>query len=95
MNTVLQYALILAVLVALAIPLGRYIKKVMFGERTLLSRVLTPCEKALYRVLHIDENEQMSWKKYAVSVLVFSAVGAGVSFPFAAVRGKHQLGPFL
>ena len=41
MNTVLQYSLILAVLVALAIPLGRYIKKVMFRERTLLSKVLT------------------------------------------------------
>ena len=29
MNTVLQYALYLAVLVILAIPLGAYIKKVM------------------------------------------------------------------
>ncbi len=88
MNTVLQYALILAVLVALAIPLGRYIKKVMFGERTLLSRVLTPCEKALYRVLHIDENEQMSWKKYAVSVLVFSAVGLVFLFLLQLLEGN-------
>ena len=88
MNTVLQYALILAVLVALAIPLGRYIKKVMFGERTLLSKVLTPCEKALYRVLHIDENEQMSWKKYAVSVLVFSAVGLVFLFLLQLLEGN-------
>ena len=88
MNTVLQYSLILAVLVALAIPLGRYIKKVMFGERTLLSKVLTPCEKALYRVLHIDENEQMSWKKYAVSVLVFSAVGLVFLFLLQLLEGN-------
>ena len=88
MNTVLQYSLILVVLVALAIPLGRYIKKVMFGERTLLSKVLTPCEKALYRVLHIDENEQMSWKKYAVSVLVFSAVGLVFLFLLQLLEGN-------
>lgn len=44
MNAVLQYVLYLVALVALAIPLGTYIKKVMFGEKTFLSKILTPCE---------------------------------------------------
>ena len=44
MGAVLQYGLYLAVLVLLGIPLGAYIKKVMDGEKTFLSRVLTPCE---------------------------------------------------
>lgn len=48
MNTVLQYILYLAALVALAIPLGGYIKKVMNGEKTFLSRVITPCENGIY-----------------------------------------------
>ena len=42
MSTVIQYILYLAVLVILAIPLGAYIKKVMNGEKTLLSNILTP-----------------------------------------------------
>lgn len=46
MSSVLQYILYLAVLVVLAIPLGSYIKKVMEGEKTFLSRILTPCENA-------------------------------------------------
>ena len=74
MNSVLQYVLYLLILVALAIPLGAYIKRVMLGEKTFLSKVLNPCERLVYKVMRIDENEQMSWKKYAVSVLVFSGI---------------------
>lgn len=47
MNTVIQYILYLAVLIILAVPLGTYIKKVMDGEKTFLSRLLTPV-KAQY-----------------------------------------------
>ena len=43
MNAVIQYILYPAVLVVLAIPLGGYIKKVMDGEKTFLSRFLTQC----------------------------------------------------
>ncbi len=78
MGAVVQYAVYLAILVLLAIPLGSYIKKAMNGEKTFLSPVLTPCEKGLYRLMHVDVNEQMNWKKYLVSVLLFS--GAGLIF---------------
>ena len=53
-------------------PLGAYIKKVMNGEQTVLSGVLTPCEAWNYKILGVDREEQMSWKKYAASVLAFS-----------------------
>ena len=72
MNTVLQYVLYLVILVALAVPLGFYIKRVMEGEKTFLSRILTPCEKGVYKLMRIKSDEQMTWKKYLVSVLSFS-----------------------
>ena len=72
---VAQYILYVVVLVLLGIPLRTYIGKVMNGERTLLSKVLTPCENAVYKVMRVDKNEDMSWKKYAVCVLVFSGIG--------------------
>ena len=75
MSTAIQYFLYLAILVILAVPLGAYIKKVMNGEKTFLSKLLTPCENAVYKVLRIDQQEQMDWKKYAVSVLIFSGIG--------------------
>lgn len=74
-QTILQYVVYLLLLVLLAIPLGLYIGKVMNGERVFLSRVLVPCEQAIYRVLRVRKDEQMTWKRYAVSVLLFSGVG--------------------
>ena len=74
MNAILQYGLYLAVLVALAVPLGLYISKVMNGEKTFMSRVLAPCEKGFYRLLRIAPDENMGWKKYAACALSFSAV---------------------
>ena len=60
------------ILVLLAIPLGNYIAKVMNGERVFLSGILRPAERGIYRLLKIDENEDMDWKKYSVCTAVFS-----------------------
>ena len=49
MSAILQYGLYLAILVILAIPLGAYIKKVMDGEKTFLSRILTPVKMRFTR----------------------------------------------
>lgn len=87
MSTVIQYILYLAVLVALAIPLGAYIKKVMNGEKTFLSKILTPCENAVYKVMRINKEEQMNWKKYTVSVLVFSGIGLVFLFLLQLLQG--------
>lgn len=87
MTTVFQYILYLGILVGLALPLGSYIKKVMNGERTVLSKALTPCENLVYKVLRVDRAEQMTWKKYAVSVLTFSGVGLAFLFLLQLFQG--------
>ena len=51
MNSVLQYVLYVGILVAFAIPLGLYMSKVMDGEKTLVSRVLGPVERGIYKLL--------------------------------------------
>lgn len=87
MSTVIQYILYLAVLVILAIPLGAYIKKVMNGEKTFLSKILTPCENAVYKVMKVNKEEQMNWKKYAASVLIFSGIGLVFLFLLQLLQG--------
>lgn len=87
MMTVIQYVLYLVILVVLAIPLGAYIKKVMFGEKTLLSKALTPCENLVYKVMRVDKEEQMNWKKYAASVLIFSGIGLVFLFLLQILQG--------
>lgn len=77
-NEILQYCLYLVIIVLLAIPLGNYIGKVMNGEKVFLSRLLLPIERLIYGILKVDSNEEMTWKKYAVSIIGVS----GVSFIF-------------
>lgn len=87
MSTVIQYVLYLAVLVALAIPLGRFMAHVMDGERTFLTPVLAPVERGLFRLLHIDATEQMGWKRYLVCVLAFSGIGLAVLIALQLLQG--------
>ena len=87
MSSAKQYILYLAVLIVLAIPLGAYIKKVMNGEKTFLSKILTPCENAVYKVMRVKKDEQMNWKKYAVSVLIFSGIGLVFLFLLQLLQG--------
>lgn len=87
MMTVIQYVLYLDILILLAVPLGTYIKKVMNGEKTFLSKILLPCENLVYKVMRVDKEEQMTWKKYTVSVLIFSGIGLIFLFLLQLLQG--------
>lgn len=92
-NTILQYVLYVVILIALAIPLGGYIGKVMNGEKVWLSRILSPVEGLVYKVLRIDKDEQMGWKKYAVSVGAFSILSFLVLFLILMCQGFLPMNP--
>lgn len=86
-GVVIQYVLYLAVLVLLAIPLGAYMGKVMNGEKTILSAICVPCEKAVYRLMRVKSDEEMTWKTYAISALLFSGVSLVVLFLLQMIQG--------
>lgn len=93
MSAVLQYVLYLAILVILAIPLGAYIKKAMCGEKTFLSKILTPCENAIYKIMRIDKDEQMNWEKICALRRIFFAVWLYLSVFAAAAAGGASRQP--
>lgn len=93
MHTVLQYVLYLVILVVLAVPLGGYIGKVMNGEKNFLSRVFVPCEKLIYRVMGVDSKEEMTWKKYLASVVLFNVFGFLLLFLLLLLQGVLPLNP--
>jgi len=93
MTIILQYGLYLLILILLAIPLGNYIGKIMNGEKVFLSRILEPIENFIYKILRINKKEDMNWKKYAISILVFSLFGFIVLFGFNLFQGFLFLNP--
>ncbi|HSS36633.1 MAG TPA: potassium-transporting ATPase subunit KdpA, partial [Patescibacteria group bacterium] len=66
---------VFALAVLLITPvLGTYIARVMAGERTLLSPILRPLERGVYRAAGIDETAEQGWRGYALSVLLMALV---------------------
>ena len=93
MNDVLQYALYLAILVGFSVPLGIYIAKVMNGEHVFLSRLLGPCERGIYKLLRVDSEEDMSWKKYALCAIAFNVFGLLFLFAVLMLQGVLPWNP--
>lgn len=80
MEALIQYAVYLIILVGLAIPLGAYIGKVMDGEKVFLTPVLKPCEKLVYKIMRVKEEEDMTASKYILSAVSFNVIGFAVLF---------------
>jgi K+-transporting ATPase ATPase A chain len=67
--------LFVAILTAIALPLGRYMAAVYTGERTILDPLFRGPERILYRVLRVDPHKGQDWKAYAKSLIIFSLAG--------------------
>jgi potassium-transporting ATPase potassium-binding subunit len=70
-----QIALFSVIVILITRPLGGYLTRVFAGERTFLSPVLRPVERAVYWCCGVDEKEEQHWLTYAVAMLFFSVVG--------------------
>lgn len=70
-----QIGVFLAVLTALAVPLGAYLQRVFGGgRRVALEGPLGRVERGFYRLLRVDPAADQTWREYAMSMAVFSAV---------------------
>ncbi len=83
----------IAVLAALAPPLGGYMAKVYTGRRTFMSPLIRPVEAGFYRICRIDENEDMSWKQYSMAFVMFNVVGLVALFLLQVAQGTLPLNP--
>jgi potassium-transporting ATPase potassium-binding subunit len=89
----LTLATVALVVLVLTPVLGTYIYRVMEGERTLLSPVLRPVERGIYRVCGIDETSEQDWKGYAIAVLVFAVVAIVAGYIVLRLQDILPLNP--
>lgn len=71
----LQIIMVLFVMVLFTPILGAFFHKSLSGQKNLLTRIGSPFEKLLYKICSVDEKEEMGWKTYLKSLLVFNFVG--------------------
>jgi K+-transporting ATPase ATPase A chain len=70
-----QIILYCAIIAAITPLLGGYMTRVFNGERTFLSPILRPVERALYATGGIDEKHEQHWLSYTVAMLLFHVGG--------------------
>jgi K+-transporting ATPase ATPase A chain len=73
-NGIAQILIYFAIIAVTAVPVGTYMARVFGGERTLLSPVLWPVEKAIYWLSGVDEKREQNWVTYTVAMLLFNLV---------------------
>ncbi|WP_447751146.1 potassium-transporting ATPase subunit KdpA [Pseudomonas nicosulfuronedens] len=88
--------LIVAFLALVLVPapfLGRFYYKVMEGQRTFLSPVFLPVERAIYRACGIHPEDEQDWKRYTLALLAFNLVGLVLLFAILMLQGALPLNP--
>ena len=91
-----DYGLILAFFALVLLPapwLGRFYYKVMEGQRTWLSPVFGPVEKACYRIAGVDPQTEQSWQKYTLALLAFNLTGFVLLFAILVFQQYLPLNP--
>jgi K+-transporting ATPase ATPase A chain len=91
--TIIQNLFYIATLIGLSIPLGIYIYKVMIGEKVFLSSIVQPVENGIYKLIGICSEDEMNAKKYAVSIVAFSAVGLIFLWVLQIMQGLVPINP--
>ena len=70
-----QIVVVLALVLATAIPMSGLITSVYAGTDNFLSPVLRPVERGFYRLAGVDEKREQSWYLYAIAMIAFSIAG--------------------
>ncbi|HYB44116.1 MAG TPA: potassium-transporting ATPase subunit KdpA, partial [Candidatus Methylomirabilis sp.] len=89
----LQCGLYLAVVLALAWPLGLYMARVYEGRPLGLDAVLGGLERAVYRAVGPRGRGEMTWKAYASAMLAFNLAGFALLYGLQRWQARLPLNP--
>ncbi len=92
-NGVLQLVVYVVVLLALAKPLGAYMARVYEGRPLALHRLLGWLERLIYKLSGVRPGNEMGWKTYAVTMLIFNLAGVLVVYALQRLQGLLPLNP--
>jgi K+-transporting ATPase ATPase A chain len=84
-----QIALVLAAIVAAAVPLSRYLAAIAAGRVRFLARL----ERPLYAAAGIDPGRGMGWRAYVAAMLAANAAGFVVLYALLRLQGILPLNP--
>jgi potassium-transporting ATPase potassium-binding subunit len=92
-NGWLQIAFFLALVFLVTKPMGVFMARVFNREKTFMDPMLRPVERLLYRLTGVDENHEMRWTEYAISMVLFSVVSMILLYLMERLQGYLPFNP--
>jgi len=89
---ILQIVITLTVAVLLVFPMGKYIYKVISGEKSFADPVMNKIDNFIYKITGI-KNEEMNWKQYVIALLLTNAVMVIFVYLIFKLQGVLFLNP--
>ena len=93
LNGWLQILFFFAIILVVTKPLGLFMSHVFNREKTFLDPVLRPIERLIYRLTGVNEQHEMRWTEYAVTMLLFSVVSMLVLYLIQRLQGYLPFNP--
>jgi potassium-transporting ATPase potassium-binding subunit len=92
-NALVQIGLFTLIVTAVSVPLGLYMARVFAREPTFADPVLKPLERLIYCLAGVHPESEQTWSEYAISMLLFSAVGMIVLYAMERLQGWLPVNP--
>ena len=93
MNNVIQLAVYLIAVLVLVKPVGLYMAAVVSDASNRITKIGGPVERLIYRICAIKPDEEMTWIRYSLAMLVFNVAGLLVVYLLLRVQGWLPLNP--
>lgn len=89
---IVQILITLAILMLLAIPMGKYLYKVISGEKSFADPCFDRVDGLIYKLTGIRKSE-MNWKQYAVSLILTNLLMVLLVYLLFRLQGAFGLNP--
>src|SRR5689334_22515486 len=85
----LQAGVFIALVALLVTPVGTFLERVFDRQPTFLDPLLRPIERLIHRLIGIDPEQEMGWRRYSLAFVTFGVVNIVVLF--LALRAQASL----
>src|SRR5690349_21675724 len=92
-NGLLQIALYFFIILACVKPLGWYMAQVYENKPCGLNRLLQPFEYFIYKLSGVQPEQEMGWKKYLYTMLIFNLFGLLALYAIQRLQLHFPLNP--
>lgn len=91
LHAIILLAALLCALLVVAYPLGKYL--LWISESKSAPPLISKIESGIYRLAGISKTQEMTWKQYAISVVIFSVLGLVTVMALQLLQGLLPLNP--